>query len=160
MAHTARSPAECNECGRDGGECEIGNRVTGASGAGSGRTALPSFWHRFSSPSSVITLPSSDHGNRVDPAGEVMLPPIWPSDGVDSPAFWLAVLMWCVFFVVMRLLGKKPSCPPSSSLSRERIACTGKRKSVRSSLGLSAVSTLFSGRVGEFSNSVSSGNAG
>lgn len=36
-----------------------------------------------------------------------MLPPIWPSDGVDSPAFWLTVLMWCVFFVVMRLLGKK-----------------------------------------------------
>lgn len=40
-----------------------------------------------------------------------MLPPIWPSDGVDSPAFWLAVLMWCVFFVVMRLLGKKNVLP-------------------------------------------------
>lgn len=40
-----------------------------------------------------------------------MLPPIWPSDGVDSPAFWLAVLMWCVFFVVMRLLGKKTVLP-------------------------------------------------
>lgn len=40
-----------------------------------------------------------------------MLPPIWPSDGVDSPAFWLAVLMWCVFFVVMRLWGKKTVLP-------------------------------------------------
>lgn len=50
-----------------------------------------------------------------------MLPPIWPSDGVDSPAFWLAVLMWCVFFVVMRILGKKkPSCPPTSPRSREK----------------------------------------
>lgn len=36
-----------------------------------------------------------------------MLPPIWPSDGVDSPVFWLAVLMWCVFFIVMRITGKK-----------------------------------------------------
>lgn len=36
-----------------------------------------------------------------------MLPPIWPSDGVDSLAFWLALLMWCVFFIVMRILGKK-----------------------------------------------------
>lgn len=36
-----------------------------------------------------------------------MLPPIWPSDGIDSPVFWLAVLMWCVFFVVMGLLGKR-----------------------------------------------------
>lgn len=36
-----------------------------------------------------------------------MLPPIWPSDGGDSPALWLALLMWCVFFIVMRILGKK-----------------------------------------------------
>ncbi len=36
-----------------------------------------------------------------------MLPPIWPSDGIDSPVFWLAVLMWCVFFVVMGILGKR-----------------------------------------------------
>lgn len=36
-----------------------------------------------------------------------MLPPIWPSDGIDSPVFWLAVLIWCVFFVVMGSLGKR-----------------------------------------------------
>ena len=89
-------------------------------------------------PSSVITLPSSDHGNRVDPAGEVMLPPIWPSDGVDSPAFWLAVLMWCVFFVVIETHGGKNQRP-----ARRHRHCHGKesrvpekRKPSESSTGL------------------------
>lgn len=87
-----------------------------------------------------------------------MLPPIWPSDGVDSPAFWLAVLMWCVFFVVMRLLGKKTVLPAVI------VTVTGKKrvwrkKKIRQSLpGVERSGTLLSGRVDEFLNSVSGGN--
>lgn len=36
-----------------------------------------------------------------------MLPPIFPSEGIHSPMFWFAVLMWGLLFVVIHILNRR-----------------------------------------------------